>query len=351
MSYVYYCAIVVQAVLTYTMLARAAQPTQRQDVMGSYTLSNEKQCQRLCWYRPLCTSYSYFTGVTETSGGSDSQSNCVLHTTSVEAAPANALEHFAGWSEKGASNTDISNTCRNRQCDQRSVCIPNYSTSSPVCLLMPSQCGTPGSVSNGDVIVLHGKEQDDVAQVQCDDAYEASPRDVSVDLRCQVTSAWTAFQGTCIQYEYNFYTRNINILQLPWSLTENSSMCIQVLDYQAGQYYLNLIPSLGQDQNEYLHFSMRYQFGAYNLTEVLWNVKKNGNYGTKRYLGVTPLVPGDSFNLTLHVQSDRLQLVLNETHVYDVPLFGVDGADISQSTMILLAGDGLTSYVNLISGC
>ncbi|KAK7116501.1 hypothetical protein V1264_002168 [Littorina saxatilis] len=253
MCCLYYLALALQAVLTCTMLATAAQPTERQDVMGSYTLSNEKQCQRLCWYRPLCTSYSYFTGMTEVAGRNNSQSNCVLHTTSVEATQANTPEHFAGWSEKQASHSGISSACRNRPCNQRSVCIPSYSMSSPVCLLMPSQCGTPEPVSNGDVIAFHGNHQDDVALVQCDDAYVASPRDVSVDLRCQVTSAWTAFQGTCIQYEYKFEARNTNFMQLPWSLIENSSMCIQVLDYQVGQYYLNL----KQGQSQYLHFTIR----------------------------------------------------------------------------------------------
>ena len=47
----------------------------RDDVFGRYTLANELQCQRLCWYHISCASYSYLA-----SRPTGSSPNCVLHT-------------------------------------------------------------------------------------------------------------------------------------------------------------------------------------------------------------------------------------------------------------------------------
>ena len=49
----------------------------RTDIMGQYTLLNSVQCQRLCWYRKLCTAYSYNDILT-------TGANCVLHADSLE---------------------------------------------------------------------------------------------------------------------------------------------------------------------------------------------------------------------------------------------------------------------------
>ena len=51
--------------------------TARQDVIGSYRLSNRMQCRKMCWYRFLCTSFSYL-------GDTDPELNCVLHSSHVE---------------------------------------------------------------------------------------------------------------------------------------------------------------------------------------------------------------------------------------------------------------------------
>ena len=100
----------------------------------------------------------------------------------------------------------------------------------------------------------------------------------------------------------------------------------------------------------YVH---RYQF--YDKTWVIWNIAENGTWQEQRALGDMPLVPGDSFNMTGHLRSDSLTLLLNEAHVYTIPLAraqdGVDGIDVSESTVLALTDKVHLSYVNLISGC
>ena len=53
-------------------------PCDREDVIGQYRLANEQQCHRLCWYRQLCSSYSYHPNTAAAS----TTHNCVLHTNS-----------------------------------------------------------------------------------------------------------------------------------------------------------------------------------------------------------------------------------------------------------------------------
>ena len=98
--------------------------------------------------------------------------------------------------------------------------------------------------------------------------------------------------------------------------------------------------------------------GRYNHgpeTTITWTKKVKGIWHVKRILGVMPLVPGDSFNITGHLHNDSLTLTVNEAHVYRIPLGrlqdGIDGIDVSQSTILKVAGAVKLTYINLISAC
>ena len=75
----YFCLLLACGVLSLTVSA-SVHPGAREDVMGQYRLTNRQQCHRLCWYRALCGSYSYYT---ESSAPlvdvSTPPPNCVLH--------------------------------------------------------------------------------------------------------------------------------------------------------------------------------------------------------------------------------------------------------------------------------
>ena len=97
----------------------------------------------------------------------------------------------------------------------------------------------------------------------------------------------------------------------------------------------------------------RYKHKGY--TVIMWNTKENGSWQVERILGDMPLVPGDSFNITGHLRNDSLTLTLNEAHVYRIPLGrfqnGIDGIDVSQSTILPVGGKVKLTYINLISSC
>ena len=97
----------------------------------------------------------------------------------------------------------------------------------------------------------------------------------------------------------------------------------------------------------------RYKYGP--ETAIMWTKKVDGFWQTRRILGDMPLVPGDSFNITGHLRNDSLTLTLNEAHVYSIPLGrlqdGIDGVDVSQSTILKVAENVKLTYVNLISAC
>lgn len=71
------CVIIVYSFTASPVTAQAS-PREREDVISQYTVSNERQCHRLCWYRLSCSSYSYNpdikVSITDPTGR-----NCVLH--------------------------------------------------------------------------------------------------------------------------------------------------------------------------------------------------------------------------------------------------------------------------------
>jgi len=94
---------------------------------------------------------------------------------------------------------------------------------------------------------------------------------------------------------------------------------------------------------------------VYGKTHIIWNTKENEDWQKQRELGDMPLVPGDSFNITGHLHNDSLTLTLNKAHVYSIPLGrlqdGIDGIDVSQSTLLGMKGKVELTYINLISAC
>ncbi|KAK7116503.1 hypothetical protein V1264_002170 [Littorina saxatilis] len=338
--------------------SKAYSPLDREDVIGHYRVANEKQCHRLCWYRQSCSSYSYSSdsNVIAASGSSASMnSNCVLHYES----EIQTIE-TEGWVETSASSTHIHNECNTRPCGPKDMCAPTSSDSAStsansayhVCLPLPVQCGSPQPVPHG-IVTVSGYSQGDVASVTCDEGYVASPRKVSVQLVCLDTSKWTMFNGTCKQYVFMLEGVEYEAKILLWNLEEDSMFCLKGMFIASSQLYINFKPE-HISTNTNVHISFRYQF--FGQTKVMWTVKRNSTMEDTRDLGPMPLVPGDSFNLTLHVQSDRLQLVLNEAHVYNIPLLGVnnntDGIDLSQSTVLAIGGPAANvTYMNLLQGC
>jgi len=97
----------------------------------------------------------------------------------------------------------------------------------------------------------------------------------------------------------------------------------------------------------------RYQF--HDQTRIIWDTMVNEVWQNKRELGDMPLVPGDSFNIIGHLRNDSLTLTVNEDHVYSIPLGrlqdGIDGIDVSQSTLLGMKGKVELTYINLISAC
>ena len=97
----------------------------------------------------------------------------------------------------------------------------------------------------------------------------------------------------------------------------------------------------------------RYQF--YDQTHIVWNTMENEVFQEQRELGHMPLVLGDSFNITGHLHNDSLTLTLNAALVYSIPLGhlqnGIDGVDVSQSTLLGINGKVELTYINLISAC
>ncbi|KAK7484474.1 hypothetical protein BaRGS_00024230 [Batillaria attramentaria] len=227
-------------------------PFSRLDVMGNYTVVNIHQCGRLCWYRQLCDFYS-FNQNTSTAGA---EINCVLHT-----GQNYATERKDGWVQRPATGTDVTNGCATRPCSQTEVCVP--APSNYQCLPVPSRCKQPGNVTDADVIVT-GTSQDDVAIVRCREGLSVIPHNAVTELRCQVTSQWTTFDGTCVKAEYLFDPpENKFVGSLPSMIAPNWVMCVKGVFTDEGQLYLNLQPDVDNSHDVTFHFALK--------LVLLWN--------------------------------------------------------------------------------
>ena len=97
-----------------------------------------------------------------------------------------------------------------------------------------------------------------------------------------------------------------------------------------------------------------YEFYSQTHWDNCVEQEDNEVWQEQRELGHMPLVPGgDSFNITGHLHNDSLILTLNKVHVYSIPLGrlqdGIDGVDVSQSTLLYINDEVELTYINLIS--
>ncbi|KAK7448540.1 hypothetical protein BaRGS_00040088, partial [Batillaria attramentaria] len=302
-------------------------PSDREDVMGEYTVTNKEQCRRLCWYRRLCGSFSYNTNT-------GNASNCILHANISSNTQVNP-QTPSYWAERPASGYDLVNGCAPRPCNDTEVCVPAISPSGETashykCLPLPAICQKP-DIKNADVKVTVG-EQDDTTNVECEQGHVAVPKGVSTEIRCQVTSRWTAFRGSCAQAEF-FHPNGSDFLGIPWPMTDGWEMCVKGKFSTMGQLAIGFA-ARPDFTNLDLYISFRY---LKQDRFTFWNTRMNGNWDKRTTLGEMPLTPGDDFNITLSITNEQFHIVLlshNDT-TFGIPLVPGGRPDVSNSKWIL----------------
>nr|KAG5685578.1 hypothetical protein BaRGS_009793 [Batillaria attramentaria] len=164
-------------------------------------------------------------------------------------------------------------------------------------------------IINADVTVAGGK-QDDTTNVECQQGHVAVPKGVSTEIRCQVTSKWTAFNGSCERAEFFYPAVGHDFLGIPWPVTDGWEMCVKGTFLAAGQMDINLTPQR-DFYNIDLHIAFRYQYGEVKENSTLWATKVKGDYAKGEELGEMRLTPGDDFSITLSITNDQLNIVLH----------------------------------------
>ncbi|XP_070181227.1 protein crumbs-like [Littorina saxatilis] len=106
------CSLIVINVLLETGVSGTSgksNPLEADDILKKYTLSNSRQCRRVCWYIELCGRFSFY------------QNLCVLH-----AREEKDQELADGWMQERASGNSLPSThgCRARQCGHTKICMP-----------------------------------------------------------------------------------------------------------------------------------------------------------------------------------------------------------------------------------
>ncbi|KAK7105581.1 uncharacterized protein [Littorina saxatilis] len=171
---------------TFLVEAQTTEVLPESTILGRYILSNSQQCRRLCWYRKLCTAYSYREQDT-------SLPVCVLF-----AEPKNESAFAIETTRKEATKGNVNNSCADRPCAETEVCVPaSSSNEGHRCLpLPPADCGVPCPVRNGS-FDWSGTQQGNVANLTCDNEFALFPEGASGQLTCHVTSQWIPVGVTC----------------------------------------------------------------------------------------------------------------------------------------------------------
>ncbi|KAK7116847.1 uncharacterized protein [Littorina saxatilis] len=334
-------------------------PERRLDTIGAYTLVNSRQCQRLCWYRLLCTSFSFHDNAGQ-------GSNCVLHSSHVEDAPT--VDHNPPeWSEhivqspsstannNNNNNNNINVCSMSRPCAPAEVCVPESNRASR-CASLPAHCGDPNPIPDANFAVS-SRIQGALAALHCASDFVEIPRNVSMEIECQVNGRWTAVPGECMQAVYRHPTTPLQV-PLPWLPWDGWKACLKGVFAGTQRMYLDLLTANKQDS--VVHIDFRHDWWPY--TETLLVTTSVGGWFPQQpyYLGTSPpmlLQQDDVFHVMLHydVTGDALliELLRNdvEQSTWSVPLTGTPRLDLTPARFLSVSSDPTLTYVNLVAGC
>ncbi|PVD25660.1 hypothetical protein C0Q70_13319 [Pomacea canaliculata] len=213
--------------------------SQREDVMGTYFLMNRYQCERLCWYRKLCKTYSYIYNRTLATDG-----NCVLHAYNITSDTTSGMANE--WFERSADwdKTLQSNGCRNRSCDDTQVCVPTFAFPFYKCLPFAAECQAPSRDDGvySDVTLVQGQR----TNFTCNPSLVWASRHADKTVTCQVNSKYTELQGTCKNTTYYspLGPYHVSLLRLA---VDRSSPCLSRSPKPAPPLYVPELVSLSEE--------------------------------------------------------------------------------------------------------
>ncbi|KAK7101868.1 hypothetical protein V1264_020183 [Littorina saxatilis] len=329
-----------------------ATPEERLDTIGVYSMSNKKQCQRVCWYRQLCTSFSYLDNTGN--GGV----NCVLHSSHVEDADTVTVTTSPQWLEQivlPPPPTSVNSCSGSRPCGAAGFCVPQGNGAFR-CASLPAKCGDPDPIPNASLSNV-SKEQGDVVSVQCVKEFVQSPRYVSMEIECQINSRWTGFQGECMQAVYHSPSARL-LARVPWSLNDRWNVCVKGTfdSYQRMTY--DFVTGSGSGADLAIQVDFRLNWGLdQNMINVVSKIAGTWANNKKITSPQLPLQAGDDFQLTFHVNGDylRLSVLRNQDDVatkFNVDISLSSGFDLTRPVLYIRTGsDASLNYVNVAAGC
>ncbi|XP_025105420.1 uncharacterized protein LOC112570918 [Pomacea canaliculata] len=327
--------------------------SQREDVMGTYFLMNRYQCERLCWYRKLCKTYSYIYNRTLATDG-----NCVLHAYNITSDTTSGMANE--WFERSADwdKTLQSNGCRNRSCDDTQVCVPTFAFPFYKCLPFAAECQAPSRDDGvySDVTLVQGQR----TNFTCNPSLVWASRHADKTVTCQVNSKYTELQGTCKNTTYYSPVVPFN-KPLPDVVEEGWEACIKgkyngtermnfnFHDSQnascddnrgPGSIYLNL--DFCTDYSERNNSVTAYT-ATYSLGKCDWSPKKE--------IGDLPLKPNDYFEITLRVLINSImEIMYNNRTTQQLNLLS-NKINLKGATYLEIIRDVQLFYVDLGRGC
>ncbi|XP_025104486.1 uncharacterized protein LOC112570317 [Pomacea canaliculata] len=328
--------------------------SQREDVMGTYFLLNRYQCERLCWYRKLCKTYSYIYNRTLATDG-----NCVLHAYNITSNTTSGVstdwvERESFW-DKGLQD----NGCRNRTCDDTQVCVPTFASPFYACLPFPAECKAPsrddGVYSN--VTLLQGQR----TNFTCNSSLVWAPRHADKTVTCQVNGKYSELKGTCKNTTY--YSPSVpfnkpfpDVVSNGWEacFKGNVTKTKATLERMTFNFHDRQDASCDSSPagggNIYLCLDFRYDFKI-QQTVVLYTALNNCSWSSRGEIPNLPLHLNDYFEITLKILfNNTMQIIYKNLTTQQVDLVSKD-IPLTNAMYLEIVNDVSLSYVNLGRGC
>ncbi|XP_025104487.1 uncharacterized protein LOC112570318 [Pomacea canaliculata] len=324
--------------------------SQREDVMGTYFLLNRYQCERLCWYRKLCKTYSYIYNRTLATGG-----NCVLHAYNITSDTTSGVAD--DWFERSADwdNTLQSNGCRNRPCDDTQVCVPTFAFPFYKCLPFAAECQAPSRDDGvySDVTLVQGER----TNFTCNSSLVWVPRHADKTVTCQVNSKCSELQGTCKNATY--YSPAVPFNEpLPDIVEEGWEACIKGKYLGPHRMNFNFHDSQnGSCDNHgygriYLDLDFSTEFsGRRNAVSAFTATCSPSNWSGANKIGDLPLNCSEYFDITLRILVNSTMAIMYKNHTpHHFDLLS-NNITLKGATYLEVINDVQLSYVDLGKGC
>ncbi|XP_025104488.1 uncharacterized protein LOC112570319 [Pomacea canaliculata] len=283
---------------------------------------NRYQCERLCWYRKLCKTYSY-----------------IYNRTLASDVVYEQLQD---------------NGCCARHCKETEVCVPTYDSPFYKCLPFSAECQAPPQVDgtyDSDRLV-----QGQRTNFTCNSSLLWIPRHADKTVTCQVTGKYSGLKGTCENTTH--YSPSIPFNKpLPDLTAKEWEACFKGIFIGTQRMTFNFHDrqdaSCDFNPNNYgnIYLSLDFRHNFVVTQEVMWATGLNNCSWSPHSIGPLLLQPSNYFEITLRILFNNTMQIIYKDHPTQQLDLVSNHINLTKVTYLEILNHVKLFYVNVIKGC